>query len=80
MGIHGRSAFSLTRGVLLECHFQLVGNANVVHHQAALLVFEHTVDAGNGLHQIVSLHGLIDVQRMHAGSVKAGQPHVANDH
>ncbi|MNI89266.1 hypothetical protein D3C73_1466500 [compost metagenome] len=32
MGIHGRSAFALAAGVLLERRFQLIGDTDVVHH------------------------------------------------
>ena len=45
-----------------------------------MLVLEHAVDAGNGLHQVVALHGFVHVQRVHAGRIKAGEPHVAHDY
>ena len=63
----------------LERRLQFVGNADVIHHQAALLVLEHAVHPGDGLHQVVALHGLVHIQGMHAGRVEAGQPHVAHD-
>jgi hypothetical protein len=66
-------------GVFLHRGFELVADADVVHHQAALLVLEHAVDAGNGLHQVVALHGFVHVHGVHAGRVKAGEPHVAHD-
>ena len=78
--VHGRPAAAVAGGVLLQRRLQLVGDADVVHHQAALLVLEHAVDARDGLHQVVALHRLVDVQRVHAGRVEAGQPHVAHDH
>jgi hypothetical protein len=67
-------------GVFLHRCFQLIANADVIHHQATLFVFEHPVDAGNRLHQVVALHGLVHVQGVDAGRVKAGEPHVAHDH
>ena len=42
---------------LLQC----LGDAHIIYHEPALFVPEHPVDPGNGLHQIVSGHGLIDV-------------------
>jgi hypothetical protein len=63
-----------------ERSFQLIGDSDVIHHQAALLVLEYAVDPGDGLHQVMALHGLVDVQRVNAGSIKAGQPHVTDDY
>ena len=80
MCIHRGFATALGGGVLLHRRFQLVANANIVHHQAALLVFKHPVHAGNGLHQVVALHGLVYVQCVHAGRIKSSEPHVAHDH
>jgi hypothetical protein len=78
--VHRRPAAALAGGVLLQRRLQLVGDADVVHHQAALLVLEHAVHAGDGLHEVVALHRLVDVERVHAGRVEAGEPHVAHDH
>ena len=58
---------------------QLVGQAEIVHHQAAGLVLEHPVDPGDGLHQPVAAHRLVHVHGVQAGRVEAGQPHVAHD-
>ncbi len=58
---------------------QLVGEAEVVHHQAARLVLEDAVHAGDGLHQPVPAHRLVHVHRVQARRVEAGQPHVAHD-
>jgi len=66
-------------GILGECRFQVLGDADVIHDQAGRLVAEHPVDAGDGLHQAVSAHWLVDVQGVHAGRVEAGQPHVTHD-
>jgi hypothetical protein len=58
---------------------QLVGEPQVVHHQPARLVAEDAVHAGDGLHQAAPAHGLVDVHRVQAGGVEAGEPHVAHD-
>ena len=58
---------------------QLVGQSEVIHHQAAWLIPEDTIDARDGLHQPVPTHGLVDVHGVQAGRVEAGQPHVADD-
>ncbi|MNG07065.1 hypothetical protein D3C84_903510 [compost metagenome] len=80
MGIHRWPATAFAGGVLLECRFQLVGDADVIHHQAALLVLEHAVYPGDGLHQVVALHRLVDVQGVHARRIETGQPHVPHNH
>ena len=67
-------------GVGLERGFEVVGDADVVHHEAAGFVLKHAVHAGDGLHEVVALHRLIDIHRVAARGVEAGQPHVAHDH
>ena len=59
--------------------FQLVRQAEIIHHQAARLVLENAVHTGDGLHQPVAAHGLVQIHRMQARRVKAGQPHIADD-
>ena len=59
---------------------QLVGQPQVIDHQPARLVAEHAVDAGDGLHQPVAPHRLVQVHRVQAGGVEPGEPHVADDH
>ncbi|MOA12581.1 hypothetical protein D3C78_1325910 [compost metagenome] len=80
VGIHGGAAPAFAGGVFLERGFQFVGDADVVDHQAALLVLEYPVHPRDGLHQVVALHRLVHVQGVHAGRIEAGQPHVADDH
>ena len=79
-GVHRRAATALAGGVFLHRGLELVANADVVHHQPALLVLEHPVDAGDGLHQVMTFHRFIHVHGVDAGGVKAGEPHVAHDH
>ena len=79
-GVHRGLAPALAGGVLLHGGFQVFANADVVHHQAALLVFKDPVHAGNGLHQVVALHGLVHIQGVYAGRVKTREPHVTHDH
>ena len=67
-------------GILPERVLEVLGDADVVHDQPGGLVAEDAVDAGDGLHQPVALHRLVDIHRVHAGRVEAGQPHVADDH
>ena len=75
-----RVAFALGFGIGLERRLQFIGNADVVHHQTARLVLEHPIDPRNRLHQVVALHGLVDVHRVAARRIKACQPHIAHDH
>ena len=50
------------------------------HHQAARLIPEDPVHARDGLHQSVAPHGLVQVHRVQARRVEAGEPHVADNH
>ena len=79
-GVHRRAATAFAGRVFLHRGLELVANADVVHHQPALFVLEHPVDPGDGLHQVVALHGFVHVHGVDAGGVKAGEPHVAHDH
>ena len=75
-----RLARAAALGVGRQRLLQLVGEAEVVDHQPAGLVLEHAVHPGDGLHQAVPAHRLVDVHRVQARRVEAGQPHVAHDH
>jgi hypothetical protein len=77
--VERRLAGAAALGVGRQRLLQLVGEAQVVHDQAAGLVLEHAVHAGDGLHQPVAAHRLVDVHRVQARRVEAGQPHVAHD-
>jgi hypothetical protein len=81
-GVDVHLGLALAAGLGVRGHglAEVVGQAEVVHHQAAGLVAEDAVDARDGLHQPVALHRLVDVERVHRGRVEAGQPHVAHDH
>ena len=48
----------------------MIGKTEIIDDQTAGLVFEHTVDTGNGLHQTVPLHGLVNVHGMKGGTSK----------
>lgn len=72
-------AVAVAVGILLHGALQRLGNADIVNYQSALLARKHTVHAGDGLHQIVAAHGLIDVHRGQRGHVEARQPHVSDD-
>ena len=67
-------------GILAEGALQVLGDADVVNDQTGGIVSEDPVHPGDGLHQPVALHGLVDVHGVHAGRVEARQPHVAHDH
>ena len=69
----------VAQGVLRQRLAQALEHAVVVHDDAAVLAGEHAVGAGDGLHQVVRLHRLVDVERRQALDVEAGQPHRADD-
>ena len=79
VSINGRAATALACRVLFEGLLEVVGNADIVDHQAALLVAEDAVDPCNRLHQVVPLHRLVDVYGMDARSIKAGEPHIPDN-
>ena len=66
-------------GVVVHGLLERGGNAHIVHHQAALLIPENAVYAGDGLHQVVSGHGLVHVHGGQGRYVKTGEPHVHHD-
>ena len=80
LGLVDADLATVAAGVVRECLLELVGQAEVIDHQAAGLVAEDAVDPGDRLHQSVAAHRLVGVHRVQAGGVEAGQPHVADDH
>ena len=69
----------VAEGVLRQRLAQALEHPVVVHDDAAVLAGIHAVGAGDGLHQVVRLHRLVDVERRQALDVEAGQPHRADD-
>ncbi len=68
--------FLISGGVVVHCLLECCGNPHIVHHQSALLVLEDTVDAGDGLYQIVTGHRLVDIHGGQRWHIKARQPHI----
>ena len=66
----GRSRFALAAafGISGQRRFKLVGESEIIHDQAAGLVPEDPVDAGDRLHQPVAAHRLVDVHRVQAAA------------
>ena len=71
--------FPIRDGVLRQGVFQIIRNPDVIDDQAARLILEHPIDAGNGLHQIMARHRLVHIHRVHGRHIKAGQPHIAHN-
>ena len=63
-------------GVLVHGGLQGRSDAHIGYNQAALLILKHPVDPGDGLHQVVAVHGLVDVHGGQGGHVEPGQPHI----
>ena len=59
--IHIAIAGLITLCVLFHGRFQRRSNAHIVNDQTALFVLENAVYAGNSLHQIVAVHGLVHI-------------------
>ena len=66
-------------GVVRQGEVHLLLDADVVDDEALLLVLEFPVHPGDGLDQVVALDGLVDVDGVEEGHVKARQPHVDHD-
>ena len=64
----------------MQGFFQVLGNADVVHHQAPGFAAKDPVDAGDGLHQVVAAHGLVYIHGVQAGGIKASEPHISDYH
>ena len=79
-GVKGRVPLAAALGVGDERFLELIGEAEVIHHQATRLVAEDAVHAGDGLHEAMALHRLVGTHGVQAGRVEAGQPHVSHDH
>ena len=80
MGRFGHVGISVV-GFIPACviiHRLLQGgsDAHIIHHQPPFLVAEHAVDAGNGLHEVMAAHRLVDIHGRQGGHVKPGQPHI----
>ena len=67
-------------GILPQGVFEVLGDADIIHHQARRLVAEDPIDPRNRLHQAVPSHRLVDIHRVHARRIESGQPHIAHDH
>ena len=57
----------------------MVSQAEIIHDQATGLVAIDAVDARNGLHEAVALHGLVDVHGVKRRHIETGQPHITHD-
>ena len=59
--IHIAIAGLIALCVLFHSRFQRCSNAHIVDNQAALFILENAVYAGDSLHQIVAMHGLVHI-------------------
>ena len=68
----------MARAVNGQRLLQVAENSSIIHDQTADLAGIDPVGPGNGLHQGMVAHGLIQVKRRTARRVKAGHPHGAD--
>ena len=78
--VNGRPPGAPALRVGREGALQLGSEAEIVDDEPAWLVLEHPIDAGDGLHQAVAAHWLVDVHRVQARRVEPREPHVAHEH
>ena len=69
----------VAEGVLGQSLAQALQHTVVVDDQPEILTRETTIGPGDGLHQGVRLHRLVDVKRRQALHIEARQPHGADD-
>ena len=67
-------------GVDGEGSLQVPEHAHVVDDETVVLVGEHPVGPGDGLHQQVGAHGLVEIHRRRGRRVESGEPHGAHEH
>ena len=65
--------------IVLHSLLQSLRYTNIIHDQTTLFIREHTIDAGNGLHQIMILHGLVDIHRGQTWHIESREPHIHDD-
>ena len=69
----------LARAVDRQRLFQRREDVGVIDDDAAVLAGEDPVGAGDGLHQRVVAHRLVEIHRRAARRIEAGQPHGADE-
>ena len=69
----------IAEGILGQGLAQALEHAVVVDDQAEVLARVAPVGAGDGLHQGMGLHRLVDIKSRQALHVETGQPHGADD-
>ena len=66
-------------GIVVHGLFQGSGDAHIVHYQAAFLITENAIHAGDGLHQVMPGHRLIHIHGAQRRDIKTRQPHIHHD-
>ena len=75
----GRIAFSARIGIEGQGLFQRVADTDVIDDKSARFVHKDAVYPCDGLHEGMPFHQLVNVERMEAGDIKAGQPHIPHN-
>ena len=78
--VYGGTARASTLRVRLEGPFQVLCQSQVVYHQTTRFVLEHPIDTGDGLHEAVSAHRLVNIHSVQARRVKTRKPHIPHQH
>ena len=65
--------------ILLHGCLEGLGDADVIDDETTFLAGENAIDTGNGLHEVVAAHRLIDVHGGERRHIEAREPHVAHD-
>ncbi len=58
---------------------EILGNAQIIHNQAAWFVAKHPVDPRYCLHERMALKWFVQIHGMQAGNIKPCQPHMADN-
>ena len=54
-------------------------DSHIIYNEAAFLVAKYTINSRNRLHQVISLHRLINIHGSQGRNIKSRQPHIYNN-
>jgi len=73
-------SFSTTLRVVLHSTSEVLSDTDIIDYQSSWLISIHSIYTSYCLHQIRSLHLLVDVHRVKARNIKTRKPHGLNYH
>ena len=62
--------------VIIHSFFQGRSNPHIINNETAFFIPEHPIYPGDGLHQIITPHWLVNIHGSQRRNIKACQPHI----